>query len=77
MIDPLHCARLILNNAPEQATALLDLILWVRATQGAVMGAQFEKLKEFVHAHTPDATSHREQYEASRLAASDQSPVIG
>lgn len=67
MINPTECAARIIENNPELAEPLLDLLLWANKPNLA-NDEDYDDLLESLYAMTPDSIEARKAYISARIA---------
>lgn len=71
VMEPLEMATFLLQNQPDNAVVLLNLLIWARSNHSDPQHeAVLDEVEEAVYAKTPDCLSHLEEYRRSRLPTS-------
>jgi hypothetical protein len=76
MINPLNRADLIIDQDPQLAEPLFDLIVYIIESDDPRNDPQIDRVLERVYARTEEGTRHRRSYKQKRVGSPNvQMPV--
>lgn len=74
MITPYDCVVKILDDRPDLAEPLYDLLICARSSHGAFMEAALDEVEEIIYSKTEHCKKQRDAYKKRKLVDSSIPP---